>query len=158
MEWWWQEASFTVAQTSSCDVMQEIIVTVAMPQCVCQHFWWTKVLTNTEMYRKMSGIPTKQLRCMTGSVSHHIAISVSSSPPLRSELWIEFLELDLIRWYQLISDSHWQELQKVVGRGNPHTFPIFKRDGPRSCFGWASVTSELDVKGKIVTQGWRVIE
>lgn len=99
MEWCWQEASFTVAQTSSCDVMQEIIVTVAMLQCVCQHFWWTKVLTNTEMYRKMSGIPTKQLRCMTGSVSHHIAISVSSSPPLRSELSIEFLELDLIRWY-----------------------------------------------------------
>ena len=24
-----------------------------------------------------------------------------------------------------------QELQKIVGRGNPHTFPLYKREGPR---------------------------
>ena len=24
-----------------------------------------------------------------------------------------------------------EELQKIVGRGNPHTFPLFRREGPR---------------------------
>ncbi|CAJ1410273.1 unnamed protein product [Effrenium voratum] len=41
-------------------------------------------------------------------------------------------------WFRLADDRYigecmttFEELQKIVGRGNPHTFPIFKREGPR---------------------------
>jgi len=67
----YEESSYTVAQTSSCDIYQDVIITV--------HDWFRL------------------------GQDRYIGECITT----------------------------FEELQKIVGRGNPHTFPLYKREGPR---------------------------
>lgn len=62
--------------------------------------------------------------------------------------------IDDINWYQILTD---RSCRKSWDEAILTPFPFLNAMVQGAAFGWASVT-ELDVKGKIVTQGWRVIE